>query len=681
MDSELQGRLRNTQLPYQSALIPLFEAVVNSIQSIEERCQSSDESFSQHRVEVRVFREKQGSLAIGSGRKPENPIVAFEIVDTGIGFTDNNWNSFNKLDSLWKMDKGCRGIGRLMWLKAFSKVQICSVFYEAGVMRQRRFVFDVTYDKASVDPAETVVGPRQTTVRLLDFDQKYAAHAPKTLDAIAMGLLEHILWYFVRDEGVPDIYLYDEDDGETISLYELKEQHMSGSTVTQDFQIKEQQFTVTHCKFRSTKSKPHFLGYCAAGRLVKEENLKGKLPGLSASISDDRGEFRYTAYIAGPFLDERVYEQRAEFNIHDEVDGLFQKSEVSFKDIQEGVLPLVADFLGESLVENLAAGADRLNEFITKTAPGYRPLLALIPNDELAVDPSISDKDLDLHLHKHAYRIEQRLREDGHDLMNPQLGETEDQYSKRLEEYLQTAAALKQSDLAKYVMHRKVVIDLLELAIEKGIDGRYAREDVVHSLIVPMQIESDNVKFQRQSLWLLDERLAFHEYLASDLPLSVQPVTDDGSGKEPDIVCLQTYNNPMLVSERSRNPHASITVIEIKRPMRNDMKADDDEKHNPIIQSCNYLKRLRGGAKLKNGRPIANAANLPGFVYVLADLTPKMIECCELFNLTVTADGEGYFGYHPTWNAYIQVMSFDGLVRSAKERNRAFFDRLGLPNH
>ena len=30
--------------------------------------------------------------------------------------------------------------------------------------------------------------------------------------------------------------------------------------------------------------------------------------------------------------------------------------------------------------------------------------------------------------------------------------------------------------------------------------------------------------------------------------------------------------------------------------------------------------------------------------------------------------------------AYIEVMSFDGLVNSATERNRAFFDKLGLPS-
>lgn len=80
-------------------------------------------------------------------------------------------------------------------------------------------------------------------------------------------------------------------------------------------------------------------------------------------------------------------------------------------------------------------------------------------------------------------------------------------------------------------------------------------------------------------------------------------------------------------------------------------------------------------------RPIPNADQIPGFIYVIADLTDSLLRSCELFDLTKTADGLGYFGYHPkpSFNAYIQVTSFDGLLKSAKERNRAFFDKLGLP--
>ena len=43
------------------------------------------------------------------------------------------------------------------------------------------------------------------------------------------------------------------------------------------------------------------------------------------------------------------------------------------------------------------------------------------------------------------------------------------------------------------------------------------------------------------------------------------------------------------------------------------------------------------------------------------------------------AEAPGYFAYKKNYKAYVEVISFDRLVNLAKERNRAFFDKLGLP--
>jgi len=80
-----------------------------------------------------------------------------------------------------------------------------------------------------------------------------------------------------------------------------------------------------------------------------------------------------------------------------------------------------------------------------------------------------------------------------------------------------------------------------------------------------------------------------------------------------------------------------------------------------------------------SGRPIPNSKDIPGFCYAICDLTSTIVKRCKLLGLTVTSDNMGYFGYNPNYKAYIEVMSFDKLVNAAKERNRAFFDKLGLP--
>ena len=62
-----------------------------------------------------------------SGRQPLNDITSFTVTDNGAGFNDDNFNAFLTLDTDHKIDKGGRGIGRLLWLKAFQRVDVASV--------------------------------------------------------------------------------------------------------------------------------------------------------------------------------------------------------------------------------------------------------------------------------------------------------------------------------------------------------------------------------------------------------------------------------------------------------------------------------------------------------------------------------------------------------------------------
>lgn len=180
------------------------------------------------------------------------------------------------------------------------------------------------------------------------------------------------------------------------------------------------------------------------------------------------------------------------------------------------------------------------------------------------------------------------------------------------------------------------------------------------------------------NLWLLDERLAFHDYLASDMPLGKQNITGSESLDRPDIDVLQLFDRPILVSDRKHSPFACLTIIELKRPMSS--AGGKAAKRDPIKQVLGYLRKIREGkVTTSNGRPISNPEDIPGFCYVVADLTATVVQSCIDADLTKTEDQIGYFGYHKNHNAYIEVISFDRLVKGAKERNRAFFDKLGLP--
>ena len=95
-----------------------------------------------------------------------------------------------------------------------------------------------------------------------------------------------------------------------------------------------------------------------------------------------------------------------------------------------------------------------------------------------------------------------------------------------------------------------------------------------------------------------------------------------------------------------------------------------------------YLERIRSGkVETADGRPISNVDTIPGFCYILADLTKSMKDRCRIKDLNCSADGLSFFGYNKNYKSYIEVISFNGLLDKAKKRNRAFFDKLGIPSN
>jgi hypothetical protein len=121
LKSNLRGQVRQTPLPKWKALLPLFEAAMNAFQAIQEAPESRE-----HRIIISCERDS-GGLALGD---EPSPITSFSVSDTGIGFNDANFDSFNTAFSDYKESRGGKGLGRFMWLVAFDRVRISSIFIE-----------------------------------------------------------------------------------------------------------------------------------------------------------------------------------------------------------------------------------------------------------------------------------------------------------------------------------------------------------------------------------------------------------------------------------------------------------------------------------------------------------------------------------------------------------------------
>lgn len=672
--THLPGRVRNVSLAPSNGLMPLFEAVSNSIHAIEDAGRAPDEG----RIRIEIRRGAPRLSLDPDAPHVQGEIDGFTITDNGIGFNEANFKSFRTLDSEHKVAKGGRGVGRLLWLKAFETVSVESVFKDDdGKHKCRKFSFSAAEGVTAGTP-ETLDGrpQRRTTIALSGFRDRYRQQAYRTATSISAAIVEHCLWYFVRPGGTAKMVI--EDDGEALQLDDVYEQLMHTSAVSEELTVKGEELHLLHVKLRAKANAAHVVAYCADDRVVTTERLAGKIPGVHGRLGDRNGDFVYACYVSSPTLNATARPERSAFELADDAGELFRSTEVGFDDIRRAVREAASAHLADQIQDARQRTTERVTNYANYTAPRYRPVLSRISIDDLGLDPHVSDKELELALHRQFAEIERQMITEGHDLLAPQLAETTESYMQRVTSYLKTVEDIKKSDLAAYVTHRRVVLELLKEAIKRKPDGDYQREDLIHTLIMPMVKDSTEVMLDNCNLWLLDERLAFHDYLASDKPLTSIPITGAQSGKEPDLLALNVFDNPVMVSETMTPPYAAITVVELKRPMRS---GDSGEKDDPVQQALDYLHRVRKGkVTTVDGRPIPNAESIPGFCYVICDVSQFVKDRCTLHHdLNITSDGMGFFGYKKHLNAYVEVISYDRLVKAAMERNRAFFDKLGLP--
>ncbi len=298
MKATIRGRVRNTNLPKTKPLMPLFEAVINAFQSIGEAGGSG------HSISIKVDRAQ--SLF------PDklNPITGFSVTDTGVGFTDANYDSFDTIDSQYKSAQGGKGLGRFVWLKAFDRVDIDSDYLDpSGILKRRIFGIVATSDELEspfINNSDSST-PR-TVVHLRGYHEPFSLECPRRLEVIAHQLVGHFLRIFLDSAG-PAISI--SDDFESIDLRSFYQENFESTATQHSFTIDKLAFTLRGFRLKGSMAERHELVFAAHSREVVAEKLSGAMPNLPKKFRDEDGNmFTYTAFLESPFLDERVSSDR-----------------------------------------------------------------------------------------------------------------------------------------------------------------------------------------------------------------------------------------------------------------------------------------------------------------------------------------------------------------------------------
>ena len=675
---DLEGRVHNFELPYSKALFPVFEAVINSIHSIQEARDAGLLPAGGGNIVVRLEREPTARLTSDDGTQLGlSNVASVSVTDDGIGFSDGNFESFNTSDSRKKRKLGGRGIGRFTWLKAFTSADIASVYeVEPGLTMKREFTFRLPEGVVRQTAAQAAAGTaRQTVVSLLTSRPRYSEAIPKRSEVIARRIIEHCLDYFAVGEA-PHIVV--EDPGnDQVDLNALYDSEVKGSASVEPFDLGGKPLQVTHTMIAARGAIGHQLHFCANRRVVKTESLDHHLVDLDQPLAQPGGpttqRYYYAGYVSGSYLDESVTPDRTDFTIARAGD-LLPDGELSWKNLVDGCVERVHHHLDPYIGPLRDEKTSYITNYVQHERPIYRTLLRHRPEVINSIPRNLPKDRLDVELYKHQQAYESDLRQQGAkviEFVDTLEGSALEDYLAAMQAFLEQWNEVGVGRLAEYIVHRRATLKLLEKTLASTENGEYALESAIHRIIFPMQSTSDDVAPDQMNLWIIDEKLAYHHYLASDVLLKrLQPV-DVAGAKRPDLV---VFNRPIAFSDTSTNSgQDSITIVEFKRPLRDDY----DDSHNPITQVYDYVERIRAGkVRDRAGKHLSVPDSVRFYVYVICDLTPTLRAQARAANLTTMPDGQGFFGWNTEYRSYVEIISFGKLVSDAALRNRILFDKL-----
>jgi len=669
MKVDLTGKIKSTHLPRAKALLPMFEAVVNSFQAIE------DAAGTILSPSVEIIVEREPTL---EGLESEGEIKGFVIADNGVGFGEANLDSFFTEYTMYKVARGGKGVGRFMWLKAFQYAEIESHYWDGTQLRKQAFKFTKSGDEPTGPPTVSEEKVPKTTVSLVGLMPPYKESCPRGLKLVGHQLIEHCLPFFI-DPKCPVVSI--RDNNESIDLNNYFRETFAAKATKHTFLVRGTNFALTGLRLYNPHELQHRLLYAANFREVLAEKLEKYLPNLQKKrLIDPGGEkFVYLGFVEGDYLDQHVNGERTNFTfpVNGELDTETLFDEPTLDKIREAALDCVSDDLKPFLEEINTEKRSAISAYITEEAPQYRPLMRYMEEFIDRIPPGSSGRVLESALHEQMYEKQRELKQEGHVLMEDSARQSlkPEEYEAKLGDFLERANELGKSSLAQYVAHRKVILDFLEKSLQSNPEtGKYPLEEIIHRIIYPMRTTSGDVPYEQQNLWIIDERLAYHGFLASDMPLDHVDVLKNASESRPDIM---VFDHALSFAEDDTALN-SLVIVEFKKPARSDYRKED-----PIDQVYRLIREIKGGHyKDKNGVEIkVQSDRIPAYAYVICDTTKEVEIIAENKGLIPTPDNLGYFGYNQKLSAYVEIISYAKLLRDAKKRNRILFDKLHLPVH
>lgn len=558
-----------------------------------------------------LFSDRNGELFLGTEER--RVLEQITIADDGEGFTNENLQYFDEICNSYKDNIGGKGVGRLAFLKYANRVDVRSQLQNSLV----EFAYTPDFKPEDVKKTE-MTGSPNTSIVLTDLKEKINTQIAKLVYSICDDLRLLLFLKFQQGQSITLRFAHNSkqpfDD-----IYEFSGKHIKALS-EREFELEGEAFKCY--LFRDEPPKKGIVAMLCADDLCIEEYV----------ISRRFDICRHLIFVTSPYFNSRSNMERQRLELPKTDDDADMASPIS----REKLMPRIHEECMAMI--NDAAEGD-IDEFKASNIEKLKKYYPFIKVNSLGGNATLLDADEVVR----TYRAQQAREED------------------RLVDSLETGTPvslddmshLASEDLARYIVHRALVIDSLASMPPSSA------EVAIHNAILPKK--SNGSEIRENNVWLVDDKFLSYSSIYSDETLAkiVRDVESDVEIKQqrkPDVAAFFSKDN--------ENHPNKLVIIEFKKP-----GADIFENNKALLQ-C----RLYAGALVDKISTIREV-----FAFSIVEIDDefhkdmKQTGFKDVFSLTERVVYNDYsIGANGDIPLHLYVMPAAALITDARARNRVF---------
>lgn len=557
------------------------------------------------------FSDRQQELSAGSEER--RVLEQITITDDGEGFTSANLNFFDEICTSHKDSIGGKGVGRLAFLKYANKVHISSQL--ASEFVEFWYTPDFKPDEVKTSAKQ---GTAYTCISLNDLKEKINTHVAKLVNSICDDL--RLLLFLKHQIGQSVTLKFTHNSKQPFDEVHVFSGESIKAELTREFEFQGEKF---NCYlFRDEPPKKGIVAMLCADELCIEEYV----------ISKRFGICRHLIFVTSGYFNQRSNIERQRLELPQTDDDVDMVSPIS----REKLMPLIhAECM--AMINDSAEGD--IEQFKTDNIEKLKKYYPFINIESLNGDAVLLDADEVVK----TYRTQQARKED--------------QVVEALESGKPVSwddvSHLASEDLARYIVHRALVIDSLA---NMPVDSA---EDAIHNAILPKK--SNGAEIRENNVWLVDDKFLSYSSIYSDQSLAtiVQEVGDSVESKQrrrPDVAAF--------FSKDSENHPNKLVIIEFKKP-----GADIFDNNKALMQCRLYAGEL--AERIPTVREV--------FAFSIVEIDNefyrdmKQTGFKDVFSLTERVVYNDFLiGSKDEIPLHLYVMPASSLIKDARARNRVF---------